>query len=120
MEILLKLIIVPLIAAGLSHFWGAKSNQKRLSPEMLLCRTRPLPCKSAKTWAAKSCPTSFAHGLRFSKYCYALPAHMATIVLPDFGRSSSADGKKKIKPQNVNNLKIRHWLVRVAQTKLNH
>ncbi len=56
MEILLKLIIVPLIAAGASHFWGAKSNQKRLSSEMLLCRTRPLRWKSGKTWAANYCP----------------------------------------------------------------
>jgi hypothetical protein len=53
-----------------------------------------------------------------AKSCYALLALKATIVLSDFGRSSSADGKKKIKPQNVNNPKIRHWLVRVAQAKL--
>jgi hypothetical protein len=36
---------------------------------------KAFPCKSDKTWAAKSCPTLFAHGHRFSKYCYALQPH---------------------------------------------
>jgi hypothetical protein len=30
-----------------------------------------------------------------AKICYALPAHMATIVLPDFTRSFSAEEKEK-------------------------
>jgi hypothetical protein len=33
-----------------------------------------------------------AHARASSKICYALQPHMATIVLPDFGRSCSADG----------------------------
>jgi hypothetical protein len=53
LKFVLKLIIVPLMAAGPSHFWGAKSNPKRLSSEMLLCRTGPLRRKSGKTWYAK-------------------------------------------------------------------
>jgi hypothetical protein len=55
-----------------------------------------------------------------SKLAFPLQPHMPTIVLPDFARSCSADGKEKLKPQTINTLKIRHWLVRVAQAKPRH
>jgi len=52
----------------------------------------PLPCKSGKTWAANSCPD--VHGQPFANICYALRPHKATIVLPDFARSFSAEQKR--------------------------
>jgi hypothetical protein len=39
------------------------------------------------------CPTSFAQAAASAKISYALQPHKASIVLADFGRSSSADGK---------------------------
>jgi IS1 family transposase len=48
----------------------------------------------------------------------------ATAMAPLFCLiSAEADlltGRKKTKTTTVNNLKIRHWLVRVAQNKQNH
>jgi hypothetical protein len=38
---------------------------------MLLCRTRPSPCKSGKIRAASFCTTSFAHTNAPAKICYA-------------------------------------------------
>jgi hypothetical protein len=38
---------------------------------------------------------SLAHALASVKSRYALPLHKATIVLPDFTRSCSADWRKK-------------------------
>ncbi len=62
---------------------------------MLLCRTWPLPRKSGKTtgcnlFAGLTCSFTTLH----AKSCDALPALLATIVLPDFARSFPA-GKKR-------------------------
>jgi hypothetical protein len=63
---------------------------------MLLCRTRPSPRKSGKTWAGNICGHIAHKGPCAAKIslCPAF-ALKATIVLPDFARSFSNDGKKK-------------------------
>ncbi|MGZ3767728.1 MAG: hypothetical protein ACXVA2_23895 [Mucilaginibacter sp.] len=67
---------------------------KGLSAEMLLCRTVPLPRKSAKTAGCKILPHySFPLAPASASIAMPLPKLEATIVLPDFARSCSADGK---------------------------
>jgi hypothetical protein len=45
-----------------------KKKQKSSQQKMLLCRTRPLPCKSGKTAGCNLfAPLSHTRGLRFSK-----------------------------------------------------
>jgi len=59
---------------------------------------RPFPCKSGKTWAAIFLPCCrYTLGLCPSVKICLCPAitHKATIVLPDFVRSFSNDGKWK-------------------------
>jgi hypothetical protein len=77
---------------------------------MLLCRTVPLPCKSGKTAGCNLfAPLLSRLALASAKSCEALPAHKATIVLPDFTRSRSAEKKiekKSIQIQQVNEIKI--------------
>jgi hypothetical protein len=54
-----------------------QKKQKIKSLETLLCRTRPLLCKSGKTWAGNFCPavaTLIAIAL-LQKFRYALPLH---------------------------------------------
>jgi hypothetical protein len=72
-----------------------QKKQKGKSLEMLLCRTKPLPCKSGKTCAGKVCGHSAHTGPCAAKIFYALPLRKATLVLPDFARSCSTDGKKR-------------------------
>jgi hypothetical protein len=56
---------------------------------------RPLRCKSGKTWAAIFLHLSPYRLVNlYAKSCDALPALLATIVLPDFTRSFPA-GKKR-------------------------
>ncbi len=81
------------MAAGPSHFWGAKSNQNRLSPEMLLCAQCLCAVNRAKP-GLQTIALSCRAGPWLGKICYALLSLMATIVLPDFGRSLSADFEK--------------------------
>nr|MBB6140425.1 hypothetical protein [Mucilaginibacter sp. X5P1] len=67
--------MVSLIAAKASSFVLTQKDQKVKSVEMLLCRTRPLLCKSGKTWAGNfypACATLIAITL-LQKSRYALP-----------------------------------------------
>jgi hypothetical protein len=73
-----------------------KSNQKRLSVERLLCRTGLCPANQAKPGLQTVARLRSHAATASANICYALPALMATIVLPYFGRSCSSDGKKKI------------------------
>ncbi|WP_426670566.1 hypothetical protein ACPPVU_04815 [Mucilaginibacter sp. McL0603] len=84
---------------GLVTFVATKVTKKAVSRNASLPH-RPFPCKSAKTTGCKMLPHCaclpvgrFAPGQCFDNYCYALPALRATIVLPDFIRSCSADGE---------------------------
>jgi hypothetical protein len=64
---------------------------------MLLCRTRPYPANQAKPGTQKF--RAFALLARVSasaKLAFPPQPHTASIVLPDFIRSCSADGKKNI------------------------
>ena len=51
------------------------------------------PANQAKPRAAKHLPYFVRSKPALRKHCYALSAHMPTIVLPDFARSGSADLK---------------------------
>jgi hypothetical protein len=64
---------------------------------MLLCRTGHCPANQAKPGLLPFYAASLAHARRFSKkpLCPAI-AHKATIVLPDFIRSCSTDGKGRL------------------------
>jgi len=73
-----------------------QKNQKIKSAEMLLFPTGLCPANQAKPRAANNCPTSFAHAPLLQIFAMPLQPHKATIVLPDFGRSCSADGEEKI------------------------
>ncbi|WP_091376244.1 hypothetical protein [Mucilaginibacter mallensis] len=74
-----------------------QKKQKIKSAEMLLYRTKPLRCKSGKTWAAIFLPPASPLMPHASvKICYALPLRKATIVLPDFTRSCSTDGGRSL------------------------
>jgi hypothetical protein len=53
------------------------------------------PANQAKPGLQNLAPLAFALCHRFGKYCYALAAAQATIVLPDFIRSCSADGNQE-------------------------
>jgi len=78
-----------------------QKNQKVKSAKRLLCRTG-LRCKSGKTWAGKVCPAiAPLIAIASAKIPYALPALLATIVLPDFGRSFFADGLKNVIESSV-------------------
>ncbi|MGZ3822298.1 MAG: hypothetical protein ACXVB6_17020, partial [Mucilaginibacter sp.] len=84
---------VQLMAAGPSYFCRHKSNQKGCQPK---CFFAPVAftlqirqnhgLQNLAPLFVPACPC-------FSKYCYALPTLEPTIVLPDFARSCSADGK---------------------------
>jgi hypothetical protein len=85
-------------AGGPSSFVLIQKNQKIKSAERLLFAQGLCPANQAKP-VRKSFRAFalLAHGPRFSKTCFPHAATQATIVLPDFSRSCSADGKKKNK-----------------------
>jgi hypothetical protein len=68
-----------------------KENQKIKSAERLLHRTWPLPCKSGKTAAAIFCPAVARTQSLLLQKLLCLAAAQASIILPDFVRSLSAD-----------------------------
>jgi hypothetical protein len=104
-KLVLKLIIVPLIAAGLSHFWGAKSNQKRLSVERLLCALGLCTANQPKPGLQNLAPLSFAQARASASI--AMPCNR---TWPPLFCLISAEAylltEKKIKSQTVNNLKF--------------
>jgi len=59
---------------------------------MLLCAQGLYPANQSEPRAAKPYPTSFAHSLASARFANAPPTAQATIVLPAFVRSCSADG----------------------------
>jgi hypothetical protein len=67
----------------LLRFGLIQSNQKIKSYGMLL-RSRPLRCKSGKTWAGYFCLYLSHKATASGKTTNALQPHLACIVLPDF------------------------------------
>jgi hypothetical protein len=85
-------VAYPLLAAGGPVTFVATKVTKKASAERLLCRTRPLPCKSRQNHGLQLfCPTSFTQPLASAKTCYAPAAALSHHVLPAFIRSLSAD-----------------------------
>jgi len=68
---------------------------------MLLCAQGLRPAKQAEPRAAKPYLYFVRSFLCFGKVCYALAAAQATIVLPAFVRSLSADGGRGKKIKNM-------------------
>ena len=81
---------------GLVTFCRHKSNQKGFQQKGFFAAQGLCPANQPKPRAAKCCPTSFALAHASANIAMPLPAHMATIVLPDFARSCSADGNGRL------------------------
>ncbi len=71
-----------------------KVTKHQVSRHLLLCRTGPW-LQIRQNLGCKTLPYFVHSGHRFGKYYYALQPHLASIVLPDFGRSWSADGEMR-------------------------
>jgi hypothetical protein len=77
--------------AGPSYFPLMESNQRSSQQRGFFAAHGLYPANQVKPRAAIFCPAIAPACPRFSKSCYAPAAAQATIVLPDFARSLSAD-----------------------------
>jgi len=81
---------------GLVTFVATKVTKKAVSRNASFAAPGLYPANQAKPGTQKFRAIALlAHAPRFSKTCFSPAAAQATIVLPDFIRSCSADGKRK-------------------------
>ncbi len=83
----------PLNCRGGCYFCRHKSNQKGFQQKGFFAAHGHYPANQAKPRAAKCCPTAFSQPCASATIAMPFLALGATIVLPDFARSWSADGE---------------------------